>query len=95
MHFYHTLKRFLDSSLLTILSPFFFPFLWPPLGHMEVPGLGVESELQLLVYATAMATPDPSHICDQRCILWQRQILNPLSGAWYQTCIFTNTTSGP
>ena len=32
--------------------------------HMEVPGLGVESELQLLANATATATKDPSHVCD-------------------------------
>ena len=33
---------------------------------MEVPGLGVESELQLLAYtkATATAIADPSHVCD-------------------------------
>ena len=30
---------------------------------MEVPRLGVESELQLLAYATATATWDPSHVC--------------------------------
>ena len=29
---------------------------------MEVPGLGVKSELQLL--ATATATPDQSYVCD-------------------------------
>ena len=29
--------------------------------HMEVPSLGVQSELQLLTYATATATQDPSH----------------------------------
>ena len=34
-------------------------FLWPHLLHMEVPRLGVELELQLLVYATATAMPDP------------------------------------
>ena len=28
---------------------------------MEVPRLGVESELQLPAYATATATPDPRH----------------------------------
>ena len=37
-------------------------FLGPHLGHMEVPEIGVESELQLLAYTTAIATPDPSHI---------------------------------
>ena len=42
--------------------------LWPDLWHMQVPGLGVESELelQLLAYTTATATPDLSHICDLR-----------------------------
>ena len=44
---------------------------------MEIPGLGVESELQLHAYATATAIPDPSHVCDAcRCSL-QRWILNP------------------
>ena len=31
---------------------------------MEVPRLGVKSELQLPAYPTAMATLDPSYICD-------------------------------
>ena len=30
---------------------------------MEVPRLGVESELRLPPYTTAAATQDPSHIC--------------------------------
>ena len=34
-------------------------FLGLPLQQMEVPRLGVEEELQLLAYTTAMATPDP------------------------------------
>ena len=32
--------------------------------HMEVPRLGVELELQPPAYATAIATRDPSHVCD-------------------------------
>ena len=52
----------------------FFPFLkkclWPHLWHMAAPGLGVESELQLPVYATATARPDPGCICDLCCPLW-------------------------
>ena len=48
---------------------------------MEVPGLGVESELQLLVYTTTTAMPNPSHIYDLLCSLWQCQILNPLNEA--------------
>ena len=32
--------------------------------HMEVPRLGVESQLQLLAGTTATATPDLSCVCD-------------------------------
>ena len=32
--------------------------------HMEVPRLGVESELELPAYATAIAVWNPSHVCD-------------------------------
>jgi len=46
---------------------------------MEVPRLEVESELQLLAYATATATPDPSHVCDLYHSSQQHRILNPLS----------------
>ena len=42
---------------------FFFFFLELLLWNMEVPRLGVKVELQLLAYATATATEDPSHIC--------------------------------
>ena len=48
---------------------------------MEVPRLGVESELQLLAYTTATETPDPSHVCDLHHSSWQHGILNPLSEA--------------
>jgi len=64
---------------------FFFPFVFVFLGshfrHMEVPRLGVESELQLPAYTTAMATPDPSHICELHHSSWQHWSLNPLSEA--------------
>ena len=59
---------------------------------MEVPGLGVELELQLLAYTTAM--PDMSHICDLPHSLWQRWILNPLSKARDQTRILLDTMLG-
>ena len=39
---------------------FFFFFKGPCLLHMEVPRLGVESELQLLANTTATAKRDPS-----------------------------------
>ena len=48
---------------------FFFVFLCPYLWYMEVPRLGVESELQLLASATATATP--SHSSQQHGILNQ------------------------
>ena len=56
---------------------------------MEVPGLGVESELQLQGYVTAIATLDLSLICDPHLSLLQYCILNPLSKARDQTRILT------
>ena len=46
---------------------------------MEVPRLGVESELQLLAYATATAMWGLRHICDLLHSSWQLRIPNPLS----------------
>ena len=45
-------------------------------------------------YATALATPDLSLICDLHHSLRQHQILNSLSEAWDWTCILMETTSG-
>ena len=57
-----------------------FCFLGPHLRHMEIPRLGVESELQLPTYTTA--TQDPRiPATSVTCSLQQRQILNPLSEA--------------
>ena len=64
----------------------FFFFLGPHLEHMEVARLVVESELQLLAYATATATSDPSRICDLHYCSQQCWILNPLSEARDRTC---------
>ena len=50
-------------------------------GHTEVPRLGVKSELQLLAYATATATPDLSRVCNLHHSSRQYRILNPLSEA--------------
>ena len=69
-------------------------FLWSHLRHTEVPGLGVKLELQLQATATATTMPDPSHICDLRCSLWQCQILNPLSEVRDQTRILIDTILG-
>ena len=70
-----------------------FSFLGPQVQHVEVPRLGVESELRLPATATAMATPHPSHIFDL-CSLQQGQILNPLSMARDRTHILTDTMLG-
>ena len=59
---------------------------------MEVPRLGVKSELQLLAYARSTAMQDPTRICDLHDSLWQHWILNPLSKARDQTFIFMDTS---
>ena len=58
---------------------FFFAFSGPYPQHMEVPRLGFQSELQLPAYTTAIATQDPSHICNLHHSSQQCWILNPLS----------------
>ena len=59
---------------------------------MEVPGLGIESELQLQAYNTAIA--NLSHICNLHHSLKQHQILNPLSKDRDETHILMDTMSG-
>ena len=48
-----------------------------------------------VAYTTAMATLDPSHICDLCRSLLQCRILNPLSKARDRNCILAETTLGP
>ena len=57
---------------------------------MEVPRLGVELELQLPAYTTAM--PDPSQVCGLHCSSWQHCILNPLSRARDLTSVLMGTS---
>ena len=59
---------------------------------MEVPRVGVQSELQLLAYTTATATLDPSLICDLHHSSWQQLILNPLSEAGDGACVLMDTS---
>ena len=56
---------------------FFFCFLGLHLWHVEIPRLGVESELQLP--ATATVSQCRSCVCDLHHSLWQCQI--PISAA--------------
>ena len=46
------------SLLFLFFFPSFFLFLGLHLQHMEIPRLGVESELHLLAYTTVTAIPD-------------------------------------
>ena len=59
---------------------------------MEVPRLGVTSELQLPAYATATATPDPRLACDLPHSSGQCWILNPVTEAKDQTHILMGTS---
>ena len=77
---------------MSFLSSFF--LFTATLWHMEVPELGIKSELQLQAWATATATQDPSRIDDLGCSLQQCPILNPLSKARDQTRILTDSMSG-
>ena len=59
---------------------------------MEVPRLGVQSELQLLAYAIATAMWDLSHICDLYHSLQHCQVLNPLNEARDQTQVLMDSS---
>ena len=59
---------------------------------MEVPRLGVESELQLLAYTTDTATQYPSHVCNLHHSSPQCQTLNPMSKARDQTGLHWDTS---
>ena len=83
-------SNFIFYSISQNFFCFWFFFLglhqWP----MQVPRPGVESELQLLAYATTK--PDLSHICHLPHSSRQCQILNPLSKARDQTHILIDTS---
>ena len=66
---------------LPLLIFFFWSFLGPHSLHVEVPRLGVQSELQQPAYPRATATRDPSRVCDLPYSSRQCRILNPLSKA--------------
>ena len=82
----------ISTSLFEIWFLLYFIFLVLHPQHTEVPRLGVESELQLLAYATATAMWDLSTICNLHHSSWQCQILNPLSEARDQTCILMDAS---
>ena len=55
-------QKYTDFILYFLFPSFFFKGLH--LQHMEVPRLGVPSELQLLAYTRVMATQDPNCVCN-------------------------------
>ena len=71
---------------------FSFFFLEVHLWHMEVPGLGVISELNLPACATTTATPDLSHVFNLHCSSPKYWILNPVTEVRDQTQILMNTS---
>ena len=71
---------------------FFFCFLGPHLWHVEVPRLGVESELQLPANTAATATWDLSRVCDLHHSSQQCRIPNPLREARNWTHFLMDTS---
>ena len=59
---------------------------------MRVPRLGVDLELQLLAYTTAIAMLDLSCICGLCHSFWQCGIINLLGETRGQTCILMDTS---
>ena len=76
---------------------FIYVFLDLHLQHMEVPGLGVKSELQLPAYSTATATPDLKLVCKLYSSSQQCWILNPLSDTrdWTRIFMYTSQVLNP
>ena len=94
---YNQVHSYKSSSQRACLAHFFFlsfVFLGLHPWHMVLPRLGIQSELNLLAYATATATLNLSHICDLHCSLWKSLILNPLTKARDLTHILTDSASG-
>ena len=59
---------------------------------MEVSRIGIKSELQLLAYIIAIATPDLSLVFDLHHSSQQHQILNPPSEARNRTHILMDAS---
>ena len=60
--------------------------------HMEVPRLGLESELQLPACTIATAMQDPSRICHLHHSSQECRIPNPLAKTRDWTCILMDTS---
>ena len=73
-----TWSPYLAANQYSMAFFFFFFFFCPYLWHMEGARRWFELWLQLPASTTVTATPDPSHVCDLCCSLWEHWILNPL-----------------
>ena len=87
IYFWSVCSNFCSLQSTFFFNFYFFVFLGTHPWHMEVPRLGIESQLQMPVYTTVTATWDSSSIFDLYHSSWQRGILNPLSEARDWTCI--------
>ena len=94
---FHASHGIMFSLSLSFFSFFFFFFFGggraAPAAY-GVPRLGVKSELRLLAYATATATPDPSCVHDLHHSSQHCWILYPLSEAADPTRILSDTELG-
>ena len=81
--FFHSISSsyYLQQHFVYDLFIYLFCVLGPQPQHMEVPRLGVQSELWLLAYTTATVTQDPSPICNLHHSSQKHWILNALSEA--------------
>ena len=82
---------YLGGSVFLCFCSVLFFFLGLHLLHMDVPRLGVKSELKELSYAPVTAILDQRCICDLHHSYWQHQILNSPSKARDRIHIVTNT----
>ena len=94
VHTIHLCIHICMSIVLFLYSTYFFFFLQLHLQHIEVPRLGVKSELQLQACTTATTPPNLSHIFDLGHNLQQHQILNTLRETRDQMHILTDTMLG-
>ena len=85
------MNNFIEQVWFILFYLYLYIFSGPQVQHMEVPGLGVESELQLPGYVTGTATQDPNCLCNLQHSSRQCQLCNPLIMARDWTCILMVT----
>ena len=89
LFFFSSFFLFFLHSFFSFSYFFFFTVTPATYGNSQARG---QIRAAVTGYTTTTATPDPSSICSLHS-LWQCLILNPLSKARDQTCIFTDTVS--